>query len=292
MSIAWATVVLVVLLLPGFVFFWGFYAPNQVTREAVPVSPLGQLAGVVVFAFFVHAAAYRLINGQDDCRRSGAGREPFVPCVDFDQLAALLRIDGAAPAGRQPPSLRAMLDAHAGWILGYFAATAGLSFLIGFAGGKLVESGRIPLSRHRYLSMLEEGRRGDAGPAASQARLVRAHVLSRTSNDGLVLIYDGVLRDFYAKADGTISYIVLRGARCGTIRISAEPPRRSGQTIPLDDEGRSLSGGASLLVLTSEDIANVYFEPLSTVTRSVAEERSLDEALERLEGSHAGDSPS
>lgn len=51
MSIAWATVVLVVLLTPGFAFVWGFYAPHQVTRESVPASPLGQLAGAVVLSF-------------------------------------------------------------------------------------------------------------------------------------------------------------------------------------------------------------------------------------------------
>ena len=59
MSIAWATVVLVVLLLPGFVFFWGFYAPNQVTRETVPGSPLDQLAGVVIFEFLCTPAPTR-----------------------------------------------------------------------------------------------------------------------------------------------------------------------------------------------------------------------------------------
>jgi hypothetical protein len=284
MSIAWATVVIVVLLLPGFVFFWGFYAPHQVTRESVPASPLGQLAGVVILGFFVHVIAYALINSAWVCR-AGSGFLGAVPCIDFDQLAALLRADGVAPAGRQPRTLNAMLDDSAPWVLVYFVVVALLTFAVGFGAGRMVGSGLLPLARHRYLFMLEEGRRHDGSSGRADraaARLVRAHVLSKTTNDGLVLIYDGILQDFYAKADGTISYIVLRGARCGCIKIDAAQTRRAGQTTALDgvDAGDATT---ALLMLTSEDIANVYFEPLSAVTKSPAEEQRLAEAIKAFE---------
>src|SRR5688500_2572058 len=100
MSIAWATVVIVVLLLPGFAFFWGFYAPNQVTREVSPASPLAQLAGVVVISFFAHAFAYLIIN-RGLC---GAGPDSFLtpPCIDFDELSALIRIDAFTLPGTSP----------------------------------------------------------------------------------------------------------------------------------------------------------------------------------------------
>ncbi len=290
MSIAWATVVLVVLLLPGFVFFWGFYAPNQVTRETVPASPLGQLAGVVIFGFFVHATAYLLINNTHVCGSADGVLGLVVPCVDFDQLASLLRIDGVTPQGKQSPSLNGMLDMNAGWILSYFASVAAVSFGVGFGAGRLVERGVLPLTRHRYLFMLEEGRKGErrrGGTSLPEARLVRAHVLSRTSHDDLVLIYDGVLRDFYSKADGTISYVVLRGARCGSVKISGDGPGRIGSTSQMDGAGMGDSTTA-LLVLTSEDIANVYFEHLSGVTQDTDEGRALDEAVRRFESEAAG----
>jgi hypothetical protein len=292
MSIAWATVVLVVLLLPGFVFFWGFYAPNQVTRETVPASPLGQLAGVVIIGFFVHAAAYVVINSHLVCHRTGGIVGIVVPCVDFDQLAALLRIDGVVPPGKRPISLNDMLDANAGWVLAYFGWIAAVLFVAGLGVGKLVERGIIPLTRHRYLFMLEEGRKGDGRARSSkiaEARLVRAHVLSRTAHDDLVLIYDGVLRDFYSKADGTISYVVLRGARSGSVRITGDAPSRAGLTSPMDSSGTGDTSTA-LLVLTSEDIANVYFEHLSAVTQGPGEEEALDAAVQRLENA-ASDAP-
>jgi hypothetical protein len=284
MSIAWATGVLVVLLLPGFFFFWGFYAPHQVTRESVPSSPLGQLAGAVVVSFFVHALAYSVINSAMVCR-AAQGWFAAVPCIDFDQLAAVLRIDGATLPGRPQRPLNGMFDAYAPWMLGYFALVAGAAFGLGLGGGSLVNKGWLPLMRHRYLFMLEEGRKREGAARRSQqteARLVRAHVLSKTTHDDLVLIYDGILQDFYAKADGTISYIVLRGARSGTVKITSNQPRRAGDTTALEGDS---SGDATtaLLVLTSDDIANVYFEHLATVIKSPEEEAELARALQRYE---------
>jgi hypothetical protein len=277
MSIAWATVVLVVLLTPGFSFVWGFYAPHQVTRESVPASPLGQLAGAVVLSFFAHGLAHLVINSGAVCRAQQGvlGWQP--PCIDFDQFAALLRIDGVQPAGRALPSLAAMVDASAGWIVLYFGALAALCFGLGFGTGKLVEAGLLPITRHRYLSMLEQGRR-----QRNSARLVRAHVLSRTAHDDVVLLYDGIVQDFFSRADGTITYLALRGARSGALEINKQAPRRTGQTTALDPLGGA-DASTALLVLTSEDIANIYFEPLSAVTVAAGEEQALDEKLQRLE---------
>lgn len=286
MSIAWATGVLVVLLLPGFFFFWGFYAPHQVTRESVPASPLGQLAGAVVVSFFVHAAAYSVINSALMCRATAGGWFTAVPCIDFDQLAAVLRIDGATLPGRPQRPLNDMFDAFAPWILGYFAIVAGAAFTLGLGGGKLVSNGRLPMMRHRYLFMLEEARKREGtirrGSKQTEARLVRAHVLSKTMHEDLVLIYDGILQDFYAKADGTISYIVLRGARSGTVKITGDQPRRAGETTALES-GSVGDATTALLVLTSDDIANVYFEHLTTVLKSPEEEEQLAQALQRYE---------
>ena len=78
MSIAWATVVIVVLLLPGFAFFWGLYSPNQVTREVSPASPLAQLAGVVIISFLFHACAYFVINTRL-CLGTGSGALAGLP---------------------------------------------------------------------------------------------------------------------------------------------------------------------------------------------------------------------
>jgi hypothetical protein len=282
MSIAWATVVIVVLLLPGFAFFWGLYSPNQVTREVSPASPLAQLAGVVVISFLVHACAYFVINTR---LCIGPGALPALagmPCVDFDEFSALLRIEAFTLPGTPPHTFRSMLDRYAGWILAYFGATGAITGLLGFGAGKLIENGYlIGFTRHRYLFMLERGRKKKG------AELVRAHVLSRTQNQNNVIFYDGILQDFFAKADGTISYVVLHDARTSTIEITGSGTLHSSTSIPLDIVGESL-GIKPLLVITSENIANVYFEPLNAVRiESGMDTDILDRAIDELEQSSA-----
>jgi hypothetical protein len=275
MSIAWATVVIVVLLLPGFAFFWGLYSPNQVTREVSPASPLAQLAGVVVISFLIHACAYFVINTR---LCVGPGALPATPCVDFDEFSALLRIEAFTLPGTPPRLFRSMLDSYAGWILAYFAATGAVTGLLGFAAGKLIENGYLSgFTRHRYLFVLERGRKKKG------AELVRAHVLSRTQNLNNVIFYDGILQDFFAKADGTISYVVLHDARTSTIEITGSGTLHSDTSIPLDIRGESF-GTQPLLVITSENIANVYFEPLNEVRIESGDDTdALDRAIDELE---------
>ncbi|SEK62088.1 hypothetical protein [Nitrosovibrio tenuis] len=276
MSIAWATVVIVVLLLPGFAFFWGLYAPNQVTREVSPASPLAQLAGVVIISFFVHAFAYLTIN-----TALCVNFPPIaVPCVDFDELSALVRIDAFTLPGTPHPTFRAMLDRYIFWILLYFLATGALTGLAGFGAGKLIEHGHLRgFTRHRYLFLLEKGRKSE------ESELVRAYVLSRTQNLNTVVFYDGILQDFFAKADGTISYIVLHDANTSAMEITASGPAHSKNSIPLDVES-GVRTTKPFLVITSENIANVYFEPLNILRIESGEDaEALDKAIDELEQS-------
>ena len=183
-----------------------------------------------------------------------------------------------------------MLDSFAIWIVAYFAAATGLTAATGYVFAKLVERGTVPLVRHRYLFMLEEGRRSRGSAAQSRgtrsvSKLVRAHILSKTSHDDYVLIYDGILQDFFAKSDGTISYVVLRGVRSGCRQIGGGE-QQVGTRVPLDRTNLA-DASDGLFVITSEDIANVYFEPLAEVTQTLEETRALEERIRKLEQEEA-----
>ena len=66
-----------------------------------------------------------------------------------------------------------MLDSYAGWILVYFAATGAITGLLGFAAGKLIENGYLSgFTRHRYLFMLERGRKKKGAELVRGARPV------------------------------------------------------------------------------------------------------------------------
>ena len=60
MSIAWGSLVLLVVLLPGVLFFVGLHIPEKFTRDAVEQSALGQLAAVLCVSLFAHGALFWL----------------------------------------------------------------------------------------------------------------------------------------------------------------------------------------------------------------------------------------
>src|SRR5215207_5233983 len=68
-SLAWSTVAILILLLPGFFFSLGLYAPERFARDIAPRNPLATLAAAVLVAFVSHAilswasgALYRTVD--------------------------------------------------------------------------------------------------------------------------------------------------------------------------------------------------------------------------------------
>ncbi len=296
MSLAWATVVVVVLLLPGFAFFFGFYLPDQVTREATPISPLGQLAIVVGVAFLVHAGWYVAINGWL-CRSEILGAR----CVALDEFIPLLRIDSLPAPPRQsdtPQTLSAirgtlastskMVDDNAVQITAYFFVVTVTGALLGLAAGMVMQLRAMRrFARHRWMYSLNEGRRHAGG--SKKAKRVRANVLTKSSDtSGAVLIYTGVVEDFFVKTDGTISQLVLRYPKKGHIRIG---DAGSMEAIAVQDiPPAELDAGLSFLFLTSSDIANVFFvaEPVLEHTEQEMQElRRLKEARDAQNAENA-----
>ena len=60
MSLAWSSLVILLLLLPGVLFFVGLYIPEQFTRETTERSPIGYVAGVMGISFVVHGILFLL----------------------------------------------------------------------------------------------------------------------------------------------------------------------------------------------------------------------------------------
>jgi hypothetical protein len=72
------------------------------------------------------------------------------------------------------------------------------------------------------------------------------------------------------------------------MEITASGPAHSKDSIPLDVESGEpgVRGTKPFLVITSENIANVYFEPLNTVRiESGTDTEILDRAIDELEQS-------
>lgn len=205
-SIAWSTVFLLVLLLPGFFFFAGLYAPERFARDLGPRNALGGLAATVLVAFLVHAA-------------SSEGARLLGRPVDWAAVLEAMQLPSpAGGAGTQSGSVLARVAARYAEaplaIPLYVLLTCALGRFAGRVLGTLAVRGWLPsLNAFPWVYRL---RAGDGG------RLTIAHVLSDVSNGGRHLLYRGRLRHFGLNADGTFAYVVLASAEQRLLLVDGE----------------------------------------------------------------------
>lgn len=260
MSIAWSSLVLLVLLLPGVLFFVGIYLPEKFTRQAEARSPVGQLAGILLVAFLVHGTAFGLLA--ENCG-------DVLPCIRFDLLVDTMNLDAKQVITTR--SVSDMLARYRWWIFAYVIATSGIGVALGYGYGALVSSGRIRgLSRHPWVYDL------------SVDGLTYTYVLTHLRHDERVLMYKGFLRAFGLQQDGKFSYIVLSDVTRmymvlnpgGSITSGADEQRVIGDSTPghvVIPSAPSLPRKRrhSLFVIEGEDVANVVFDVLETAVVAV-----------------------
>jgi hypothetical protein len=278
MSIAWSTVVVILLLLPGFFFFVGLYAPERLTREQAPISALGQLAGIVAVSFVVHAVAVLVID-QWLCRLPALADEGL-RCVALVRFVPILRAEASTSSSDSAGQIGDTLDGDAGRILLYFVAVASASYAVGRLAGRVIGAGWLPtLVSHPWMAPLTQGTRARVDGLPAAHRWMRAHVMTKTSHDGLVVIYEGLLANFYARADGTIVQLVLKYVQSGVLSV-ADPPSRSMKSLPLTS---SREQAIPFLLIAGDEVSNVYFEPYAPPLDDIAAgEKALDAALRAL----------
>src|SRR5690349_6516230 len=131
MTIAWGSLVLLVLLLPGFLFFLGIYWPEKFTRETEQRSPLGHLAAVLIVSFLIHASGYGVSVVL--CQRFR-----WVPCVSIESLLL-----AASPSPDVLRRLDAMFREYRWWILGYQAGASFAGLAAGAVYSHLAASGLL-----------------------------------------------------------------------------------------------------------------------------------------------------
>lgn len=260
MSLAWGSIVILILLLPGFLFFVGIYFPEQFTRETAPRSALGQLAGTLVVSLAVHGLLYSLVT---------VTCGTWLPCVDLGLLFRAVTLDG-----RQDQSLALLasqLRASHPWVLVYLGAAAATGTAAGWAAGALAVRGRLTfLAQHSWIYDLTTDLRKE---------VTVAYVMTRIRQEERVLLYRGFLKAFGLRGDGRFSYVVLTRAVRYYMHLEKEQPRTSPKNkwleigaSPVESAGPgfaprklgtvvlSTRRDRSYLVVEGEDIANVIFD--------------------------------
>lgn len=242
------------LLLPGVLFFVGFYLPEQFTRETAERSALGQLAATLLVSFLVHGSLFLIapyVCGS------------VVPCVSLETLFRVVALD-ASSISNVAGIASEVLDFR-WWIFAYVVATAVLGVLAGFGVGKLVVSGMLRrLAQHTWIYDLSVGDNFTIG-----------YVLTHVRQDDKILMYRGFLKSFALHRDGKFSYIVLTDAHRGFMHLGGDVPTPSVRDAwrPIGGSGLHISGQSldniykkrerSYFVIEGEDVANAVFDRLA-----------------------------
>lgn len=249
MSLAWGSLVVLLLLLPGVWFFVGLHIPEKFTRQTAEQSPLGQLGAVLLVSFLVQSGMFLAL-------RPICQRLEWIPCVDLRAVLSLLVLD------KPSLELSGMLGAHAAWIVLYVVASVALGMLAGYGIGRGVVSGKLSrLTQHPWIHDLSVG-----------DNFTVAYVMTHIRQNERILLYHGFLKQFGLQRDGRFSYLVLTGAHRGYMKLDEDAPRTTSAEhwARIGDAPESISRalaaankasrGQSVFVIEGEDIANVVFD--------------------------------
>jgi hypothetical protein len=247
-SLAWSTVALLVLLLPGFLFFVGLYLPERISRDVIPGGTLTQLGGIVLVAFFVHALLYTGLTSVCDIL-------PWLPCISFDIALSIFSPDLKEAAS--PLTLAQNISMHRWWILAYFLGTSGFGLAIGFFTGILIVTGPFRfLAKHSWIYDLVD---------TDDSSFTLAYVLTNIRTDNRILMYRGYLQEYCFTPEGKISYLVLMGCSRYYMKLENKKPitTKNWLVVGQSSDGPMADGSEkqwSFMVIEGEDIANVVFD--------------------------------
>jgi hypothetical protein len=203
-SIAISTVLILVLLSPGFFFVLGLYAPERFARDSAPQNPLAAFAATVCFAFLSHSLLAFVVHV--------LGRS-----VPWQTVIAGLQTAPSSGLGAGP-NLGILVETHPLSMFGYVVSSWAAGFALGIVTGKaLLRLGLQRLIiRHHWVHGVKVGTTGT---------ITFAHVLSEVAHEGKVLLYRGLLRYFALNANGTFAYIVLSATEQRFLHVDGPTPK-------------------------------------------------------------------
>lgn len=283
MSLAWGSLVLLLLLLPGVLFFVGLYMPENFTRESTERSAIGQLSAVLGVSAIVHTAF--VVANWLLATYSSAGAPWYyavsfppvrcckVPFVDIEQVTRVIVLEASDKDG-SVATVATMLGEYFKWILSYLFFSFASGVALGYAFGRWCVP-RIPgFAPHPWVLELGQGE-----------DLTVAYVLTHVRHEEKILAYHGFLKTFALKRDGSFAYVVLKDAVRGYMLMSKDAPevqplnrwRVIGAAAELVSKRPAYQDGRRLarryLHVEGEDVANVVFERYEAAELDVTQEQ-------------------
>ena len=256
MSLAWTTVAIVALLLPGVFFFLGLSTYERLSRETIRSGVVSELA----LAIFVAALIHALLLGA--LWRVGFQLGPFVaPAIAPEQYGA---------------GLVSELVSRLFPTAAYFFVAATFGFGLGVLASFCMVRGWLRvLATHKWIyDIIDASRKGS---------VVTAYVMTNTVQNGNALMYRGRLHEFYLSKDGKLSYIVLKNTARYYMTFGADGPRTGKQLELFGSEQQQRSAQVwDYLLIDGANISNTLFDSGPQITRTDEGKAALDQALKEL----------
>jgi len=256
MSVAWTTIVVIALLLPGVFFFIGYSSRERYTREIVKSSAVGEIGWAVFVAITIHLLAWGGLT-----------------LGGFDLAANLKRLADFDVVPRWQ-----IIDYIVRWIapLGcYVLGTALAGFLAGYGLSHAIGRGALAfLATHKSINDVMR---------SMQKGLVTAYVMTTTKENNRVLMYKGVLAEFYLSPEGKFIYVVLRTCSRFYMKFADDAPTTSEQLQLFGpQEGDRPERSWDYLLIDGANIANILFDPSPQIVASDKGEELLNQELDAL----------
>ena len=267
MTVAWTTLLVILLLLPGVGFFIGYWSQERYTRQIISSTAIGEVAMAFYVAVVIHFVALSILHAV-------AGFSLFFyvqPLIDFDTEPRRVLLD----------QIKNRIDG----IVFYVIFTCALAFFAGLITARVAMFGflRQYLATHGWAYDLVRGKRGTHNFFSyekEKKRIVTTHVLTKSIENNRAIMYAGHLEDFFLDSSGSFSYIVLKNCSRFYMTFDQASPITTGH-VPLLSDPDHAGRAWEYLVIQGSDIANVLFDPLgeSITGRTQAAVQALDAEL-------------
>jgi hypothetical protein len=235
MSLAWAPLALILLLLPGIFFFIGLASYERLSREVIRSSVISEVAMATVIAIAIHFISVCILS------MFGFRLSTYIaPIAEYSSIHSAEFVRG--------------ISKRLTSTVIYLGITTGLGFAAGLIVAIGVVSGPLrKLTSHRWIyDIIDADRSGG---------IVTAFVMTNIVEDSKILMYKGRVHDIFLSTDGKISYLVLKNCfrYCMTFK---DGELITGKQLELFG-ARQYSRPANVwdrLLIDGSNIANVLFD--------------------------------
>ncbi|MGU3494071.1 hypothetical protein ACLBXM_08515 [Xanthobacteraceae bacterium A53D] len=252
MSLAWTTILIIALLLPGATFLLGLSTKDRFSREILKSGALGELALALLIAAATHVIVYGAVSLLLEAEQIGATLRNLLRAIED-------------PYGHAHEIERAVFI--------FTLYTLGAALVLWLAGWRLaaaIKRGTLPrLALHPWTNEL----------IPSNDSVITAYVMTKTTTNDQILMYKGILNDFYLNENGNFSYIVLRNCARYAMSVRSDSMEISPRLALLKEED-PLSRKWNYLTIEGANIANVLFDRNEPINDTPDGERALEAALE------------